>query len=161
LLLGFSLVAEAQTSIPNGRIDRTVDVEGFDDFEIYLPDSTESLSIYAQWSNGRNVVVDDVTLLCLYGPDGLDGGAEDDDLTISDSRAVSYKTIPGRFWYATSVSGQQCWISLNFRHRDGYDLAAQARFTVILSELDATEDTWEDASAHDLLLLQEKRSLSR
>ena len=150
--------AQTATAIRNGRIDRTIDVKDFDDFEFYLPDTTTELAIYAQWSNGSVVVLDDITLLCVSGPDGLAGTEEeDDDLTFGNSRQTSYKVVPGRMWYTTTVSGQRCWIQLDFQDKDQYDRSAQARFTIIMSETGATEGTWNSASAFDLQMMREKK----
>ena len=150
--------AQTATAIRNGRIDRTIDVKDFDDFGFYLPNTTKELAIYAQWSNGSVVVLDDITLLCIYGPDGLGGTEEeDDDLTFGNSRQTSYKVAPGRMWYTTTVSGQRCWIRLDFQHKDRYDQSAQARFTIIMSETGATEGTWDSASVFDLQMMHEKK----
>ena len=152
----FPLDADAQTAIRSGRIDRTLDVAEFNDFSIYLSNSTTEVSVYAQWSTGSTVIPDDITLLCLYGPDGTIATNEDDDLTLGNSRLTSYKIIPGKLWYTTTVSGQRCWLTLDFRHHEQYDMSATARFTIIMSELDATEETWESASAFETQMMQER-----
>ena len=155
----FASQAEAQTGIRGGRIDRTIDVKDFDDFEIYLPNTSEEIAIYAQWSNGGVVVLEDVTLLCLYGPDGAGGTEnEDDDISFGNSRLTSYKVSPGRMWYTSTVSGQRCWVTLDFEHRERYNMSARAKFTIILSETDATEGTWRGASSTDLQRMNLKRA---
>ena len=146
----------AQRPIRGGRLVRTIDVRNFDDFEIYLPNDTTEISVYAQWTNNGVVVVDDVSFLCLYGPNGEIGG-EDDDLTISRSRQTSYTTSRGRFWHTTTVSGQRCWLTLDFQHREQYDRSARARFTIILNTMQATEGTWRRASLRDMELFNQKR----
>lgn len=153
------LDVEAQTvTSTNGRIDRTIDVMEFDDFTFYLPDEAKVISIYAQWFNGQVVVVDDVTLLCLYGPDGVLGVEdEDDDLTFSNNRHTSYKVIPGKLWYTTTVSGQRCWLRMDFEHSEQYNRSASARFTIILSESGTTEGGWPSASSLELQMLDAKR----
>ena len=154
--------SEAQTAIRNGRIDRTLDVREFDDFEVYLPNSTKEIAVYAQWSNNQVVVLNDISLLCLYGPDGLGGDhPEDDDLTFGNSRASSYKVMSGRMWYTTTVSGQRCWLTLDFQHYARYDRSARAKFTIIVSELDATEETWDRSTAQEIQMRDMKKSRMR
>ena len=150
IALALTAIAQAQTAIEDGRIDRTIDVQDFDDFEIYLPNTATELSIYAQWSNSDTVILDDVTLLCLSGPNGALTG-EDDDLTLSNSRHTSYTIRPGRVWHTMTVSGERCWVMLDFEHKDQFDRSATAEFTIILSEINATEETWRTASATDRL----------
>ena len=140
----------------NGRIDRTIDVMNFNDFEFYFPNDTTEIAIYAQWSNGSVIRLDDITLLCLYGPDDEIGG-EDDAITFSNSRNTSYKIIPGGLWYGTSVSGTRCWLTLDFEHKDQYDQSASAKFTIILSERNATEGSWTSPSSRDLQMRDQKR----
>ena len=154
-VLSHGVLAQTATST-NGRIDRTIDVQNFDDFDFYFPNSTTEIAIYAQWSNSNVIVLDDITLLCLYGPDGEIGG-EDDAITFSDSRNTSYKVTTGKLWYGTSVSGNRCWLTLDFEHKDQYDLSASGRFTIILSERNSTEGTWSAATLHDLQLFDRKQ----
>jgi len=144
-----------------GRIDRTIDVKVFDDFELYLPNTTEEVAIYALWSNGGVVVLEDVTLLCLYDPDGPSGAAnEDDGIPFGNSRLTSYKVSPGRMWYTSNVSGQRCWVTLDLEYRERYDMSTGARFAVVLSETDATEGTWRGASSTDLHRMNLTRAAS-
>lgn len=158
VLLGILVEAGAQSvavPISNGRINRTIDVMDFNDFKIYLPNETTEVSFYVQWSNNSIVVADDVTLLCLNGPDGSFGG-EDDDITFSGSRQTSYEIEQGRMWYTTTVSGQRCWLTIDFQHRDSYDRSASATFTIILSAAGVTEGTWPLASAAEMQQMTEK-----
>ena len=158
-LLGFLPVTSiyAQTATPTrGRIDRTVNVQEFSDFTFYLPDEADTISVYVQWSNNAVVVVDDVSLLCLRGQDGIYGN-EDDDVTFNSSRQTSYEIERGRLWYTTTTRSQRCWLTLDFQHYEQYDRSARARFTIILSERDTTEGTWEVASSADLQQFNMKR----
>ena len=148
--------SDAQTATPtNGRVDRVLDVsenvalDGFGDFAFFLPNSTETFAVYAQWSNSGVVVVDDLTLLCLYGPDGT-AGTEDDDITISTTRAITYRVRPGRLWYTTTVRGQRCFVVFDFQHKDQYDLSARASFNILIGELGATEGTWPDVTSLEM-----------
>ena len=150
------LQSHGDAQVPTrGRIDRVMDVREFSDFRLYLPNSTETFAIYVQWSNSGVVVADDVTLLCLRGPDGI-FGHEDDDITLSSTRAVTYRVRPGRLWYTTTVRGQRCWITLDFQHKDQYDLSAVASFNLLIGEYYATEERWPDASAVELHEVEQK-----
>lgn len=154
-VLGPAVLAQVATPT-RGRIDRTIDVQGFDDFEFYLPNGTTEISVYAQWSNNRVVVPSDFTLICLAGPDGTPG-EEDDDVVISDSRQTSYKVTRGRLWYTTTVSGQPCLLTLDFKHHEDDDRSARAKITIILSEKATTEGAWISTSSSDLQRMEQKR----
>ncbi|MDE0002032.1 MAG: hypothetical protein OXQ29_05020 [Rhodospirillaceae bacterium] len=143
-----------------GRVDRTIDVRDFDDFEFYLPDEADTITIYAQWSNSSVVRAEDITLLCLRGEGGVIGG-EDDDISLRNSRHAAYDISPGKLWYTTTVRGERCWITLDFQHRERYDRSARARFIIILSERDATEETWRGASASEMGQVNVKRQMAR
>ena len=148
LIVALPRHSDAQTPT-RGRIDRVIDVSEFGDFRLYLPNTTETFAIYAQWSNSAVVVVDDITLLCLYGPDGT-VGTEDDDISFSTTRAVTYRIRPGRMWYTTTVRGQRCWVTLDFQHKDQYDQSAVASFNLLIGEYEAAEDTWPDATSLEM-----------
>ena len=141
--------AEPETLVNNGRIDRTINVgASFDDFELYLPNGVTSVAVYAQWNHSS--VIPSPTgfdLLCLRGPDGTTGPREDDDISWRDHRATSYKIQTGRVWWLTSVSGQRCWLTLDFQHKDRYDQAATSTFTVIVSGTNIYEGTWPASTA--------------
>ena len=123
-----------------------------------MPNTTQEIAIYAQRSNGGVVVLEDVARLCLYGPDGPGGAANGDDISFGNSRLTSFKMSPGRMWYASTVSGQRCWVTRDFEHRERYNMSARARFTVLLSETDATEGTWRGVSSTDLQRMNLRRA---
>ena len=135
------------------RDDRTVQTEQFNDLEFDLPEGVYHLSVELYWENS-NVIVDDLTLLCLDGPDDLTLAPSRTNVHVLQPRRAVWTTTIGMGPTLTSYTSRHCWITIDLESKDGYDVREDTR---VVTQMNVSGATFRTALSSDLSAVDQAR----